>query len=550
MSTVLITSGAYVGVECVAEFGRLPPAFLPVGNRRLYERQIELLQTAGPTRILLSIPEDFEPDGFDLGRFDELGVELVRVPENLGLGESVVFVLNVTAPGDGALRILHGDTLIEGIAFDETDVVSIGSSDEYYLWAEWHEEAQGQGVPALIDEFPSDGAPKRHLSGYFSFSSSHLLVQSITRARGDFIGGLMAYSANRRLRPLETGAWMDFGHLQTYYQSRTRMTTQRAFNDLQITRRAVTKSSRDTHKMMAEATWYERLPRGLKAFTPHLLDMSTEGKQVSYRVEYLHHLPLSDLYVFGRLPKVVWRAVFRALDEWVSACAEHFPEEPLREIAATVPLYREKTLERLERFEASTGTSLDTPWTFNGRLLPSLREIAETAAAAVPAPDMSDIRVIHGDLCFSNVLYDFRTHQVKLIDPRALNGHGEPTIYGDRRYDLAKLHHSVVGLYDFIIAGQYRLECGPGYRIDFDVSREPRIREIQEEFLATRFGGLSLCEAASLPISILFFLSMLPLHADQPRRQMAMMANALRLYCELAQTPDQVQDAAVTLACT
>ncbi|NLH80591.1 MAG: capsular biosynthesis protein, partial [Phyllobacteriaceae bacterium] len=175
-------------------------------------------------------------------------------------------------------------TLIEGITFGETDVVSIGSSDDYYLWAEWHEEQKKNGMPALIDDFPDDGALRSHLSGYFSFSSSQLLVRSITRARGDFIGGLMAYGAGRRLRSLSTGAWMDFGHLQTYYQSRTRMTTQRSFNDLRITRRVVAKSSRDTRKMAAEAAWYERLPRRLRAFTPHLLDVSADGERTGYKV--------------------------------------------------------------------------------------------------------------------------------------------------------------------------------------------------------------------------------------------------------------------------
>ncbi|MFC5355619.1 phosphotransferase [Azospirillum himalayense] len=528
MTTVLITSGAYVGTEFVAEFGRLPPAFLPVGNRRLYERQIERLRSANPARLLLSIPEDFTPDEFDLAKLEHLGVELVRVPDNLRLGESVVFVLNVTAPGDGELRILHGDTLIEDIDFPQLDVVSVDSTDEYYLWAEWRDE--DKGLPAVMDEFPTTGTGRQYLSGYFSFSSSHLLVQSITRARGDFIAGLMGYSGSRRLRPIKTGAWMDFGHLQTYYQSRTRMTTQRAFNDLQITGRVVAKSSHDARKMLAEAAWYEKLPPRLRTFTPHLLGVSTETSQISYEVEYLHHLPLSDLYVFGRLPQVVWRSIFRALDEWVTACSGYQPEAATQEIEATRTLYREKTMERLERFAADTGLDLDGHWVLNGQELPSLRAITEAAAAAVRPPEEQDIRVIHGDLCFSNILYDFRTQRVKLIDPRALNGRGEPTIYGDRRYDLAKLHHSVVGLYDFIIAGQYRLDVRPDRRIEFALPTEGRIREIQEEFLRTRFGGLTLHDAASLPISILFFLSMLPLHADHPQRQMAMLANALRLY--------------------
>ena len=40
---ILIASAAYVNSEFQIEFGKLPPAFLPVGNRRLFERQIELL---------------------------------------------------------------------------------------------------------------------------------------------------------------------------------------------------------------------------------------------------------------------------------------------------------------------------------------------------------------------------------------------------------------------------------------------------------------------------------------------------------------------------
>ena len=38
-----ITSGEYVESELFAEFGRIPPAFLPVGNKRLYTHQISQL---------------------------------------------------------------------------------------------------------------------------------------------------------------------------------------------------------------------------------------------------------------------------------------------------------------------------------------------------------------------------------------------------------------------------------------------------------------------------------------------------------------------------
>ena len=56
--------------------------------------------------------------------------------------------------------------------------------------------------------------------------------------------------------------------------------------------------------------------------------------------------------------------------------------------------------------------------------------------------------IVHGDLCLSNILYDLRSRICKLLDPRG--SFGAAGIYGDPRYDVAKLYHSIYGLYDFI----------------------------------------------------------------------------------------------------
>ncbi len=535
MTMFLIMSGAYVGTEFEAEFGRLPPAFLPVGNRRLFEWQLASIRPAGASRTLLSIPEDFVPDEFDLTRLEEFGVELVRSPPGLRLGEAVIFTLNSTAPADGEIRILHGDTLIEDIDFQRLDVLSVGSSEDYYQWADLAEVNKEQ--PDWADDIPGNSTGNQQISGYFSFSSSHLLIRSITRARGSFIAGLAEYSRTRRLTALQTGSWLDFGHVHTYYRSRTRITTQRAFNDLRIEGGVVAKSSHDARKMQAEADWYSGLPSRLRMFTPQLLGRLSEdpeaGTRTGYEIEYLHYLPLSDLYVFGRLPQLAWRSIFRALSEWVSACKPYRPADAAMEIEAAGALYREKTIARLKQFGEATGISVTEDWTFNGQPLPGLLTIAETAAAAVRSPEEKDIRVIHGDFCFSNILYDFRTQRPKLIDPRAVNGNGKPSIHGDWRYDLAKLHHSVIGRYDFIIAGRYRLERQGPRQLTFNMPCDASISGIQQEFREMCFGGSTLAETDALPISILLFLSMLPLHADRADRQMALLANALRLYREL-----------------
>ena len=139
--------------------------------------------------------------------------------------------------------------------------------------------------------------------------------------------------------------------------------------------------------------------------------------------------------------------------------------------------------------------------------------------------------VVHGDLCFSNIMYDSRMNVIKVIDPRGLNNKQELTIYGNQTYDLAKLCHSLIGLYDFIIADEFELikSENVGYKLIFNV--DSRIEEIQEIFLSKSMLP-EIANGDVIAPTILLFLSMIPLHFDNPARQEAMLANALRLYSD------------------
>lgn len=64
---------------------------------------------------------------------------------------------------------------------------------------------------------------------------------------------------------------------------------------------------------------------------------------------------------------------------------------------------------------------------------------------------------IHGDCTFSNLMLREDNMPV-LIDPRGYFGFTE--LYGDVRYDWAKLYYSIKGNYDRFNLGQFRLEIG------------------------------------------------------------------------------------------
>ncbi len=151
-------------------------------------------------------------------------------------------------------------------------------------------------------------------------------------------------------------------------------------------------------------------------------------------------------------------------------------------------------------------------------------------ARHIGQPGEDDSGVLHGDFCFSNILFDFRRGGLKMIDPRGYAEPGRPGIYGDTRYDLGKLHHSVVGRYDFIVAGYYRLARPAPGALEFHIADGAAQQAVEAQFRAVICQGDPERERLAAAISVLLFFSMLPLHAENRDRQWAFLANGYRLY--------------------
>jgi hypothetical protein len=139
---------------------------------------------------------------------------------------------------------------------------------------------------------------------------------------------------------------------------------------------------------------------------------------------------------------------------------------------------------------------------------------------------------MHGDFCFTNIFFDHRRQQIRTIDPRGAVVDGQPTIYGDVRYDLAKLNHSVSGFYDLILADRYA--CVGFDDRDVVLAFPPETAATFLPALAAeyRVGERGILDRETIAITIHLFLSMLPLHQDRPDRQRAFVANALRLFAQ------------------
>jgi hypothetical protein len=508
---ILITSAAYISPELIAEFGKLPPTMLPLQNKRLFQHQLELF--SNQEQIVISLPYDFVLTKRDELLFKESNIVIVKVPLQLSLGQSVVYVLNVIGTYQESLSILHGDTLFREIP-EGTDLCVVSDEEINYSWS--HSSGPDQS---------------KVYSGYFSFSNQSLLIKKITEHKYQFIDGVESYRKERQLREIDSDFWLDFGLVNSYYRSKSFLTTQRIFNDLAINRFSVRKSSNDKKKILAEAMWFKNSPKNLKPFLPSLWDFGEEENKSYYEIEYFYLNTLSDLYVFGNQPLFVWKNVLKACNLFVTTCLTNRSAEDVDLSSLNDKIYSKKTLTRLQTYASQANINLDDPWVINGVEVPSLNEIVIEMNSAIPDPERKQLCIIHGDFCFSNILYNFKTQSIKVIDPRGLDIDGKETIYGDVRYDVAKLAHSVLGLYDYIVGGCFTYKENKN-SIEFEIQTEPHILEIQEYFRTQIFGEMNLDQLSTYPILVHLFLSMLPLHSDHPMRQKAMLANALKIYVD------------------
>ena len=116
-----------------------------------------------------------------------------------------------------------------------------------------------------------------------------------------------------------------------------------------------------------------------------------------------------------------------------------------------------------------------------------------------------------------------------MLDPRG--SFGASGIYGDPRYDVAKLYHSVYGMYDFITNDLFHVSVD-GANIQLEIRSRPQHRQIQQRFEKVFFEYFDRREdfAAHGPV----VRQHAGMHYDvRLPRQLAMYARSLQLFDEL-----------------
>lgn len=313
----------------------------------------------------------------------------------------------------------------------------------------------------------------------------------------------------------------------------------RSFNSISVDEFGVLcKESSEVKKLKAEYEWYKNFP--FKSLVPTAYKFSSEGEKAKIEMEYLPFSTLSEVYVSGRAYN--WDEVLKKLfsiQKMTEKCFfENYHKANAIDIKDFTWLYQEKTRSRVEKLKTILPDLMSQDKIIiNGIEYENFSSglAGKVDYAIKHAIDQFSPSVVHGDYCLSNILYHEESGLVKLIDPRGIIN-GRNTIMGDLKYDLAKLRHSIYGLYDFIVQGLYRFEEKSVNSFEFHIDIKEVHKEAQNSFSrwCEYYFHSSFRETSLKYIEALLFLTMIPLHSDDIKRQKALYCRAVQLFSDIA----------------
>jgi hypothetical protein len=303
----------------------------------------------------------------------------------------------------------------------------------------------------------------------------------------------------------------------------------RHFNQVAHDRFSVVKRSSDRDKIRREHAFFGLLPESMQPFFLQPFDYREEPDGgASYRTRRLFVPDLAVQWVHGALTEPQFEQLIGHLFHF----ADLRPERDVgREQAAAAAdaLYLDKVRERIDALLGlPAGRDADAVLRAGG-VDGGLRGLLGVYEARTRRRRGTVLAVSHGDLCFSNILYSPSTQTFQLIDPRGADR--EEEIWSEPYYDLAKLSHSILGGYDFIVAGLFELVHRDDLAISLRIEAPPGDAQRALFVRALEQHGYDLGLTRTFEASL--FLSMLPLHADAPKRLVAFALRARDILAEL-----------------
>lgn len=436
------------------------------------------------------------------------------------------------------VSIVLGDTLCKYDNSEKIKDLIVVSSDytESSRWCLVESDLDNNAVK-FCDKEQNVPKDKKALVGYYQFSDISLLksltVELLRNKKTQISDLLYLYMKSHPIACVNALEWFDLGHKSGVIKAQNHFFNSRGFNSLiaDPILGTITKSSSKKQKLADEYEWYLNLPNELKVLSPRIVSFEEKAEQSFLTMEMYGYPALSELYILSRLSIEEWELIIRRLFD-VHKLFEKYTTEMDQE--NFYDLYLHKTWQRLKEQQEQ-----DPYWkklwkyeylVINGKKYKNIRFFEmELNNKIEQLVDSVKVTIMHGDYCFSNILFDMNSFLCRVIDPRGRMR--EQTIYGDSRYDIAKLRHSVVGGYDYAVHGLFSLREDEN---TFEITNNyPSFQDKITSFFDKTVVDYGYDLKEIKLIEALLFASMIPLHKDNMERQKVFYLKAVKKINEL-----------------
>lgn len=291
-------------------------------------------------------------------------------------------------------------------------------------------------------QFTEESSCEHGVAGFFLFHDKSVL--SDIPESGELVRWMQGQKME--FNELSLAGTKEFGLLEEY--EKLGKSKCRPFNRIAIEGDLLLKEAVDEQgRRLAEreCAWYEKAKEKKIAILPRI-DAANP-----LRMEYIKG---KNIYEY-QLPDVQKKEILTKL---VDALKElHQSDSVIADSFSMKEAYYNKTMERLKAIEDLVPFAREKMIRINGRECRNIYFYKRELEKRLERLTCERFHFIHGDCTFSNLMLREDGTPV-LIDPRGYFGFTE--IYGDIRYDWAKLYYSIVGNYDRFNLKDFRLDIG------------------------------------------------------------------------------------------
>jgi hypothetical protein len=418
----------------------------------------------------------------------------------------------------------------------DTLLLSLGAASSTHRYVYWTADVVGDSPKALTHflaklSFTNNcllGIPDGAQQGSVVATMGPALLRALLQTRTlDERASFLAEHGEQFTR-LPTNGLCSLADTSNFVQFLSGSFYTRNFNTLSVSGRQMLKQSADREKMKGEHDYWYLLPSNLQRFIVQPFEYQEDAKGASYRMERLNVPDMAILWIHEEraLSNKQFESMLDGICEW-------FDTIETKPSATAAELAKETYIHKLDR-RVATFLSMDVGKQVDkllatGSPYGSLHAIVEIYKQLIErewGQGLDDqIAMTHGDLCFSNILYDKRSKLLKFIDPRGAET--EEQLWGSPYYDVAKLSHSILGGYDFINNDLFEIRLDENLRLELELKRP--VSAEREHIFLSRMEALGFNPSRIRLYEASLFLSMLPLHAESPKKLIGFILSAVKI---------------------